>query len=77
MNSREAARLAVHLFGQRPPFMIVIALGANDVGSNSIRRGYAELAGVAAGISPRLLSISETSDEKPTGRLAPLSQRPN
>jgi hypothetical protein len=61
MNSSEAARLAPGLF-ERPPFLMVLAFGANDVGATVIEQNYSELIRIAKRLSPRVVLISDTAD---------------
>ncbi|MET4187619.1 lysophospholipase L1-like esterase [Bradyrhizobium sp. JR1.7] len=62
MTIGEAAKLAQRLFANRTPFLIALALGANDIGSKSAGRDFSDLLRIAAKRSPRLVSISVTSD---------------
>lgn len=58
----EAARAIPRLLSDSSPFMIVIALGANDIGSQNVEENYSELARIAAKFSQRLLLFSDTPD---------------
>jgi len=60
----EAAKIAPPLLADSKPFLVAIALGANDIGSSSIDKNYSDLIKIVRRISPRLLTISDSSDEK-------------
>jgi lysophospholipase L1-like esterase len=70
MNISEASRLVPRLFEHRHPFMVVSALGANDVGSGVAGRDYAELLRTLGKSSTRLLSVSDTSDLETAKQIA-------
>ena len=53
--------IAARLLEGSNPSLIVVALGANDAGSQSIRRDYAALLQKLRKFSPRLLAIAVTS----------------
>jgi hypothetical protein len=58
----EYAKLAPRLFISSRPFLIVSALGANDIGSNHADHDYADLLRVLSKFSQRIVSVSVTSD---------------
>jgi lysophospholipase L1-like esterase len=66
----EASKLAPRLLEHQHPFMIVSALGANDVGSSSAGSHYAELLGTLGRFSHRLLAVSVTSDLETAKQIA-------
>ena len=63
MSISEGSQLAARLFDRRQPFLIVSALGANDIGSASAGRNYSELLKTLISLSPRVVSVSDVTDD--------------
>jgi lysophospholipase L1-like esterase len=57
-------QLAPILFtGAARPHLIVVALGANDVGSSALTRDFTALLSSLSELTPRIVAVSDTSDE--------------
>jgi lysophospholipase L1-like esterase len=64
MRIREAVPMLQRVLDGRKPFLIALAIGANDIGSNAAGGDFSVLLKGAAGLSPRLVSIAVTSDSE-------------
>ncbi|WP_225669184.1 SGNH/GDSL hydrolase family protein [Bradyrhizobium hereditatis] len=63
MTIREAKRLAARAIGERGAFMVALAIGANDAGSQTARQDFAELIEAVKPLSARpLVAISTAPD---------------
>lgn len=65
----EARPMAERLFAGPRPFMIVCAVGANDVGSQSLEQDYAELLRALLNIAPRVIAISGVTDDAANAKM--------
>jgi lysophospholipase L1-like esterase len=71
MTIREAKRLAARVMDERGAFMVVLAIGANDAGSQSARQDFAELIEAVRPLSTkRLIAVSTTSDPQTNQQIA-------
>jgi hypothetical protein len=63
-STSDFRQLAPVLFDGTPgPHLIVVALGANDVGSGSLTRDFSALLSQLSGLAPRIIAVSNTADE--------------
>jgi len=62
MNTPEAVKAFTRLFSVRKVTAIVITLGANDVGTSTSEKDFADLLKRAKGLTPRVVWISDTDD---------------
>jgi lysophospholipase L1-like esterase len=74
MTTLEATSAAAHLFKARPPYLIALAFGANDVGNPALQRSYSELAREANTLTERVVSISDTPDTATENAIARASK---
>jgi hypothetical protein len=63
-DTLDTVHLARVLFRNRPPpYLVIVALGANDVGSKNLTQDYAALLTQLASVSPKAIAVAVTSDE--------------
>lgn len=62
MPIEEAAAMLGRVLDGKRPYLVVLALGANNIGSKTSGRDFAELLKSTAKVSPRVVSIAVTSD---------------
>jgi hypothetical protein len=70
MSIGEAAEIAPDLFQGAHPYLIVSALGGNDIGGSSAGRHYRDLLSALDQISEKLVAVSVISDVDTNQRIA-------
>jgi lysophospholipase L1-like esterase len=74
LRTSEFIPLAPHIFRDKKPFAIAIALGANDIGSTRQREDLSELISLLKQWTPRLVIVSVTSDQAINGQISAAAQ---
>lgn len=70
MTIAEASRLAPRLLSARSPFMVIVVIGGNDIGSITVERDYSDLLRVLTTLSPRVLAASPAINREMDGRMS-------